>query len=375
MFTKEALQRIIRGTVVPAVIVCTLLVINKNPITSASQISPSLLPGPEFQKGVCYVTWERDKYLSKFSDASLERLTKTGTNWISIVVTWYQDDPRGPGIKALDKTPSDKSIKHAIAKAHRLGFKVMLKPHVDLDGCDPGEWRGDICQNTPERWKEWFDNYETFITKYAKIAQAAGAEMFCVGTELALTSDRTYEWLGIIEAVRERYNGPLTYAAHWDEEFRNIQFWQKLDYVGIDAYFPLSQKEDPSFEEIKAGWQRWIDVLEPWAESIGKPVLFTEAGYSSSPGAARSPWEERMPGSADLELQKNCYQALFEILWQKKWFTGIYWWRWNTNARAGGCHNKGFTPQNKPAEEVLTTWYKKRHPKEGPPKDGMSFEI
>ena len=35
-----------------------------------------------------------------------------------------------------------------------------------------------------------------------------------------------------------------------------------------------------------------------------------------------------------------------------------YWWKWFPNhERAGGGHDAGFTPQNKPAQEVIAEWY------------------
>jgi hypothetical protein len=41
----------------------------------------------------------------------------------------------------------------------------------------------------------------------------------------------------------------------------------------------------------------------------------------------------------------------------KKWFEGLYWWSWRTNPSFGGVHNRGFTPQNKPAEALIKQWY------------------
>ncbi|MFA6610024.1 MAG: hypothetical protein WCT15_04170, partial [Candidatus Omnitrophota bacterium] len=53
----------------------------------------------------------------------------------------------------------------------------------------------------------------------------------------------------------------------------------------------------------------------------------------------------------------DCYRAVFELLWDKDWFYGVYWWRWGTDVRFGGAQNRGFSLQNKPAEDVVKKWY------------------
>jgi len=341
--------------------VCSMLQCSNFGVTpSARDASSQTYPVREFQKGMCYVSWERDKYRSAFSDESLERLAALGTEWVSMVVTWYQEDAFSTEIAPSENTPSDESLRHAIARARELGLKVMLKPHVDLAASSLGSWRGDICQRTEAERDAWFERYCSFILHYAGLASETDADMLCVGTELSLTSEWTEYWEGIIAAVRTVYCGPLTYAAHWDGEYQKIQFWPQLDYIGIDAYFPLTDKDKPSLNDIKLGWKKWINVLEPWALAIGKPVIFTEIGYSSACGAARFPWEEKLAGNPDTEIQKRCYRAFFETVCGKEWLAGVYWWKWNTNVQAGGACNKGFTPQNKPAETVLAQWYQRR---------------
>ena len=162
----------------------------------------------------------------------------------------------------------------------------------------------------------------------------------------------------MIRSVRKAYAGPITYAANWDE-FEKVDFWDELDYAGIDAYFPLAQKEDPPAEELKARCDKWIKKIESWAKPLGKQIILTEVGYYSASCAPITPWEEKSPGGADLGIQAKCYRVFLETAWGKEWLAGIYWWRWNTNPDAGGANNEGFTPQNKPAQDILVEWYKK----------------
>lgn len=91
-----------------------------------------------------------------------------------------------------------------ISKAHSLGLKVMLKPHVDLNN-DPGpnHWWGNIGEGfTEDDWAAWFASYRDFITHYATLAQDNGVEQFCAGTELVGTSGRETDWRQVITNVR-----------------------------------------------------------------------------------------------------------------------------------------------------------------------------
>lgn len=163
----------------------------------------------------------------------------------------------------------------------------------------------------------------------------------------------------VIKAVREVYKGPLTYAANWDEEYRLVSFWGALDYIGIDAYFPLSDKDNPNLDEIKQGWEQWVKEIEALQQKYNKPVIFPEVGYCSADGTARTPWEELAAGKVNLKLQADCYEALCQTFWTKPWFYGMYWWRWGTDTRFGGPGNRGYSPQNKPARDVVKSWYGK----------------
>src|SRR3989338_3553437 len=131
----------------------------------------------KFQKGMCYAAWGKYVYSSPYSDKSIESLARTGTTWISIITTWYQRDAQSPYIYPTEKTPADYSIKHAIRKAHELGLKVMLKPHIDLISQEDGQWRGNIFFYNENDWKIWFRDYKKFITRYARLAQDAGVDI------------------------------------------------------------------------------------------------------------------------------------------------------------------------------------------------------
>ena len=315
----------------------------------------------EFQKGMHYVTWSKEGYNTENSDQSLAKINSLGANWVAVLTTWYQDTCFATKIRPTQKTPSDASIVRAIKAAHANNMKVMLKPHLDILDESYGGWRGEIACARETDWQEWFKSYKEFIMHYVKIANENNVEMFCVGTELSeATLSKPEEWRKLIKEVRKVYKGQLTYAANWNDEYLGITFWDELDYAGIDAYFPLSDKERPTYEELMEAWKKWANEIEKWQARINKPVIFPEVGYHSSEYAAKEPWTHASGSAVDIELQVDCYKAMIETFWNKKWFYGMYWWDWGTSVKMGGKMNRGFTPQNKPAEDLLKEWYGKK---------------
>lgn len=322
-------------------------------------ISCGFLSNPP-QKGMCYATWSRNAFYSEYSDESLEKLIRLGVDHISISPTIYMNSPYSTDIFATEKTPSDASLEHVIARSKSLGLKIMVKPHVDVlhESVDPYS-RADIGFSTSSEWDIWFLNYKRHLFHYADMAEKFGVEYFCVGTELATTTHRHPElWEQLIREVREHFSGKLIYAANWDN-YMNVTFWDKLDYVGIDAYFPLTDEPDPSIADLVQGWKKWKSEIRAFYSRTKKPILFTEIGYASTAHAAIRPWENGYTGSADIEIQKKCYEAFYRTIWGSKWLKGVYWWVWDTNIRSGGKHNRNFTPQNKPAQAIIKKYYKK----------------
>lgn len=314
---------------------------------------------PARQNGITFVSWWNGQYSSPGADRSLRNLAATGAAWVSLLVTGYQDDVGSTHIAiSREKTPTDADLIHVVEEAHALGLKVMLKPHVDLFD-DPDHWRGQIGQEFASEadWEAWFASYRDFIFHYAELAQAHGVEQFCAGTELVDTTHREEDWRGVIEGVRARFSGFVTYASNHSGEEVSIAWWDAVDYIGVDPYYPLTDKKDPTLEELKAGWRPRAEMLAGLSATWGKPVLFTEIGYRSADGANRRPWEFGGGGVVDLEEQADAYRAIFESVYEQPWFAGLFWWAWGTNPFEGGPLDDGYTPHDKLAEDVVRQWY------------------
>ncbi len=241
------------------------------------------------------------------------------------------------------------------AKAN--GLKVMLKPHVWVMG---EGWTGDYKLESEEDWKRWEQDFSKYIFNYVKVADSLNVEMLCIGTEYRTPAkERPTFWRSLIKEIRKNYSGKVTYASNWDN-YMNISWWDELDFIGIDSYFPLAEGENPSLEEIKAGWWPLKAELESFSKKWGKPILFTEYGYQSVKGGAGKHWEvDKSIENANMEVQSNAYEATFQTLWDESWFAGGFLWKWHLTTRGAERNKTRFTPQGKPAEKIIAKWYGK----------------
>lgn len=239
--------------------------------------------------------------------------------------------------------------------AHDYKMTVMLKPHLWINH---NFYTGNLDFSTDAEWKKWEANYEKYILDFAQLAQKENIELFCFGTELGNSvAKRPEYWLQLIQKIKKIYFGKLTYAANWDD-FDKVPFWNELDYIGIDAYFPLSDAKTPAVTDLNDSWKQYIIKMEKLHTTTNKKILFTEFGYRNSDQAAKEPWTENQIIINNL-AQANGYESLFQTLTQKAWFAGGYAWKWYADAYHKEQRNSvDYTPQEKPALEIIKKWYK-----------------
>jgi len=312
-----------------------------------------------FQKGIAYTGYGGTAYDGDRPLLSLDHLAGTGATWISLLVTAYQDTIHTTAITFTGpETPSDASLERVIQKAHALGLKVMLKPHVDLSN-DPQHYRGEIGPAfTAADWAAWFASYRPFILRYAALAARTRCEMFSVGCELGTTAVHAAEWRRIVSEVRAVYTGPLTYADNQVEYSPNaVTWWDAVDYIGQDAYPTLTQVVHPTVDDLAAGWVPFRQKLQDLSLKWGKPLILTEIGARSVLGGAQNPWDWQRQGAVDLAVQENFYESALRACAGQSWLAGMYWWQWAPDPDEGGTADTGYTPHGKPAEQALSAWY------------------
>jgi len=334
----------------------------------------------DWMRGANVLPRSSSDFSSSSFQQSMRNLRATGATSVALIVPYYQSNIYSTDIGPGYNTPTDAALASAIDYAHSIGLSVMLKVH--LDPYD-GSWRAHI---NPSDRGAWFAKYGDQLVHLGTIATQHHVELFSLGTELVsmassqINSTNTQNWLSLIQRVRTVYSGPLTYGANstnnntdtFQNEKRYIDFWSALNYAGVSVYYTISTG-DNSVASLKNSWDYWNkNDLQAFAASIGKPLLFSEVGYRSVSGAHYAPWDWGRGGGVDLTEQANDYQALFEYWNAYSYVQGVYLWDWNTDPNAGGSNSTDYTPQHKPAEQVMTEWFSSAPPPP-PPSSAPTF--
>lgn len=306
----------------------------------------------------------------QLDSTNIQSLAALNLHWITLVPYGSQEDFDSPTMHyfpgdSLYNIQRDSMWRSQIGIAHAQGFKVFMKPHIWVYAPTEGTWRSDIFPKNDANWQLWKNSYRAFILLYARIAEQNDVELFCIGTELTrLSGEKSDFWRSLIQEVRQVYSGQITYAANWYLEYEQIAFWDALDYIGVQAYFPLADTEHPSVEQLSSAWADHIPALQTLSATYNRKILFTEMGYKSTADAAIEPWkwiEYDTPNQATAsnQTQANCYQAFFDTVWEAEWFGGVHLWQLRSDFEAGrGMNHLDFTPQGKSAAEVIAKGFK-----------------
>lgn len=323
------------------------------------------------------ITFVGDKYCpevsfdSPLAFESLANLARTGANYVAFVVTEYQDYKNSTTIYPIYsdypknkyytyKTETIPAITAIIKEAHRLGLKVMLKPHIDLSKEPRYEvvWRGNIGGFTQEEhWAQWFESYEAMIIKYAKLAEELKVEMFSVSCELISVNSKETYWRNIIANIRKVYSGLLTSSANHSGEEVSKKWWDALDFIGVDAYY-LSIKPSAYsslFNQLDTRLQTIANTLESLSKKYQKDVIITEIGACSGKCVINN--RNTVPEVIDHFMQGYYYDKFMSVFSKKPFIKGFFWWAWNSDPNTGGYSDHCITPQMKPAEFVLYQHY------------------
>jgi hypothetical protein len=319
-------------------------------------IESSLHPGKGYGSPACART--------------VAELTRMGATWVSLTPYGRVWNLAPTGIDWTFEArfaDNKKAVLAAMQQAHAEGLRVLLVPHLWVES---GQWRGEIDPGTDAGWRAWARAYRSFLLAWAEVARDGGADMMSVGVELGswLTSARAPSFFPIVADVRKIYAGPLTYSANWDDVDHTV-ILRALDVIGINAFYPLAERDGATFTELYDGGKKVADRVRQLAELWRKPIIFTELGYTTRRDPAVRPWEwpDAMKGvAADQRAQADAYRGLLAPLLDEPSFLGFFVWRVYADPDDVSQEAEwGFSPRGKLAELVLRDAFRARWASDG----------
>jgi hypothetical protein len=300
-------------------------------------------------------------YVSNMATQSLaKQANELYCNATAIVPYTFMENPNKPSFLPIANSSGDEhdeGVVHSAFQAQQLGMTVVLKPQIWIGR---GAWPGDVAMTGEADWQQFFQYYYKWIRHYALLAEMYDMDALCIGTEFAkATVAREQDWRALIQKIRGLYHGKLTYAANWGAEFEQLPFWDQLDFIGLNCYYPLSTNKLATKEELRAGFLEVLEEAEQVQKRFDKPLVFTEIGFKS----VQTPWLAPHEASNDMpyfgEHQQLCYEVVLENIQNKKWIQGILWWKFPSYLDYQGLENDDFTPNRKPAEAIVKKWFAK----------------
>ncbi|MEJ7727859.1 MAG: hypothetical protein WKG00_01455 [Polyangiaceae bacterium] len=296
---------------------------------------------------------------------------REAATWVSLTPFGRVWDLQGRGVDLVFEAPFEDNraaVLETVHQAHARGLRVFLVPHLWVES---GGWRALIDPGDDAGWARWAASYRDFLLTWTDVAREGQVEMLSLGVELRswVTSARVASFLPILSEVRARYGGLLTYSANWDDVV-DTMILDELDVIGVNAFYPLAEREGAALPELSAGGRRVAAGLAELAETWQRPVLLTEIGYTTRRDPAVKPWE--WPDGmrdvvVDQRAQADAYQAIIAPLLDARWCAGFFVWRLYADPSDVSQEAEwGFSPRGKLAELVMRDAFSAPWQSDGP---------
>ena len=333
-----------------------------------------------FFKGMTFGFMARNGYYSSpEGQAEIQNLINSGADSIALIVTMMQDTFASTRMyRDFIITPSDYEVRETIRAFRKAGLKVMLKPILEHhDSTHRGEInfpenQEQIAGIVTDYWGEWFKNYTAAMVHYARICELEGVEMLLLGCEMTGADRKEKYWPPLIDAVREVYHGLLAYNTpswwHYELSQNWMRKWfSKLDMLGISNYYGCGHPphgmvlEELSVDGIAKGMSRVVKNLDEAHEILGIPIFMAEFGVRSVKDAVEAPadcWANQ--NEFDGEIQVSYFEGTMKAFWDRPWWTGFFWWKWDEQQNRPYFHHPtgdtGCTIAGKPCEKTFHDW-------------------
>ena len=335
----------------------------------------------KYQKGALFVDfwWNNFKDLL---DNTHARLKEKGFQWIEIAPPWdYKQVNPVPiiGSEGFGHTYSDDELNFHLNKMKADGFKVYMMPQI----CCADTSKASFSK---EWWDTWFSEYEKYAMYFVDKANKYNVEYLVItGDWVAVGAPpgkRPTDYKERLEAIyskaKSAYKGKFGRSFYigggigsnipdiWPNT-DSMPFIEQADFIGVSWWVGLTDKNNPTQEELNANAKRIFDLrLKPLYEKYRKPIILQQVAYPSVDGgltgkvgiddATTALWEIYSDKyKLDLEEQAMGFEAIMKNVAETPYIIGIYPFTYWPDAFP---LTKEYNVRDKPAEEVLSQWYK-----------------
>jgi hypothetical protein len=304
-------------------------------------------------------------YRLRIAGKTIDIAQKTNINWVALSPL-VQLEELCDNHLCFDVNDEVEQMKVVIPNLVQSGINnIMLKPLTSFWTVNSSSFWGDFYVTTAEEWKPIEKTYTELFYKFAKLTEEfPEVKLLSIGNELKEFTKRRPEFFrALIAKIRTDFpNLKLTYAANWDE-YQSVSFWEDLDYIGVNSYFPLVNKKTPTVNEVKKALTSIKNDLNTLSCIYNKPILFTEYGYRSIDYTAWKAWllGNITTSNYNFEGQNNAYTAFYETFWNENWVAGGFFWEWKIliNDELNNPNGNGWYVNDKPVEKIIKERYAK----------------
>lgn len=264
----------------------------------------------------------------------------------------------------------DAALSRAVS---RIDKRVML--NLEFQATPSGSHVHELLMTTEEDWNLYFADRDRRIEHAGILADLAGVELLCLGSELIETTQTRGDssawddpglegwkragWKRAIETARRSYSGPVGYSSRWPTETPQIEFWPALDFIGCTLYGAFLREDDswapPGDNQVRMATIKRLTDMCTLARELDRPLYVTELGLPSTEFGWRNP--RIAEGEVDPEMQARVFAAMakgvLEVAATCDNLNGVVFESWSSDPEAGGTGDRGWTLQGKPASQVL----------------------
>lgn len=315
----------------------------------------------------------------EFFDSTAIHIKGQGYTWVEIDPPWQWTEVDGlprvsNKIKDNPNYPDNETFLEEVRAHKRQGLKVLVAPQLCCT-------ESDTRNRSKEWWRTYFGETEKFLVHFATLAQQADADAF----SYAVTSwdqenipiDVEQEWRRIFSSIRKVFEGEVGQMVWMGgvspsptpiPDAVSIKWADELDFILVHSDFPLSEKDNPTDEELKKRADEVLDGVKEFYDEFKIPVIvrngYFNVKYSwkgqSFYSISSIPWisdpEAKLAESIyefDTEDHARTINAYLEAIAERPWVIGYF--------HFGYTHwedplSPWMSVRGKPAEDIWKKW-------------------